>query len=116
MARKSILPTLAFAAVSGLIGLHAARAQTSTVVSDFESPGTMNNLGGYWYFYDDRTDAGESYITTADPPAQYAWDSTTFAPGAGGSGNAVNMGFVLGAKSPTCGPTCTYPAQVGIGT
>lgn len=112
-----------FLTIMGMTGLVlasavSARAQTpiSTMVSDFESGGSTNNLGGYWYFYDDRTSAGESVVTTADSAFQYQWDSTTFVPGSGGSEKGVKLGFILGTASPSCGTGCTFPSQVGMGT
>ncbi len=119
MLRSSSTSPISVTALTTLVGLlcvAAAHAQPRTVVSDFETTSSMNNLGGFWYFYDDRSSGGESYITTADSAFQYQWDTTTFAPGRSGTDQSVEMGFVLGAKSPTCGINCTYPSQVGMGT
>jgi hypothetical protein len=115
----SIASLASFASLSALVFpsvAAAAPSQASTVVADFEVVGSTTGQGGYWYFYDDRTSQGESYVTTADSAAAYRWDSAAFVPGAGGGNYAVELGFVLGAKSPVCGPACTYPAQVGMGT
>lgn len=95
-------------------GAAGAKAQ-STKVEDFESKTTINLLGGFWYFYDDRTDSGASVITTADTATGF-WDSTTFAAGAEGSASAIKLGFRFGAKDPKCGGTCTYSPMVGMGT
>ena len=95
-------------------GAAGAKAQ-STKVEDFESKTTMNLLGGFWYFYDDRTDSGSSVITTADSVTGF-WDTTTFAAGAQGSASAIKLGFRFGAKDPKCGGTCTYSPMVGMGT
>jgi hypothetical protein len=110
---KMHLRTLLIAAAL-LIGATGAKAQ-STKVDDFESQFSVNMLGGYWYFYDDRTDSGSSVITTADT-ATLMWDSTTFAAGAEGSASALKLGWRFGAKDPKCGGTCTYPPMVGMGT
>lgn len=87
----------------------------TTTIADFEDRVSMNKIGGFFYFFDDRTDSGSSVITTADTATRY-WDTTTFVSGANGSASAVKLGFVLGATSPKCGPACTYPAMVGMGT
>lgn len=96
------------------IAAQAASAQ-STMISDFENQSATNNLGGYWYFYDDNTDSGESVLTTVDSITKF-WDTTTFAAGAEGSASAVKLGFILGTKEPVCGENCSYPPLVGMGT
>jgi hypothetical protein len=96
------------------VGAVWARAE-STTIADFEDRTSMNKIGGFFYFFDDRTDSGSSVITTADTATRF-WDTTTYVSGAQGSETAVKLGFVLGATSPKCGPACTYPAMVGMGT
>ena len=110
-----------FAAICGALSLPsaaaAAPALASTLLADFDDIApTGTSQGGFWYFYDDRPDSGASYITTADSASLYRWDSTTFVPGQGGTGMAVELGFVMGAKNPVCGAGCTYAPQVGMGT
>lgn len=108
-------------AISGALCLPSAATEVpsppSTLIADFDETGpTSTSQGGFWYFYDDRPDSGQSYITTADTAFQNRWDSTTYVPGAGETGVAVELGFVMGTKSPVCGTGCTYAPQVGMGT
>jgi hypothetical protein len=111
---KALVITLS---ITGLNIPGKAQAQPlSTVISDFESSRSTNNMGGYWYFYDDQRDSGSSTISTANAEMQYQWDSTTYVPGSGGSETGVKLGFLLGETKPHCGIGCTYPAQVGMGT
>lgn len=93
----------------------AAAQDKKFVLADFENPGPTNNLFGYWFFYTDATNQGNSKVTTCDSIAG-AFDSSSIGPGRNGTVGAGRMGFELGDKLPSCGATCTYDQEVGFGT
>lgn len=107
---------------NGLIGIGSAVALAamgvahgeSTLLSGFETPGAWNTQGGGWYCFTDKTNGGESVITTAD--SMSTWDTTSFAPGAAGTEGSLKVGFRFGTINPTCGEGCAYPPQIGFGT
>jgi hypothetical protein len=101
--------------LASLLAASQATAQAeATLLSEFETPGAWNTQGSAWYCFSDKTNGGESAVTTAD--SLFNWDAAAMAPGADGSSGSLKVGFRFGATLPSCGTGCTYPAQVGIGT
>jgi hypothetical protein len=96
--------------VSGLF-FSALRAADSTSIADMEEE--SHSLSGVWYFFDDQNNKGNSLITSAinsvdsstitdstGAISSYLWDTTSFAPGAQGSGRSLKMAFVFGTQDP----------------
>lgn len=97
------------------IALAAAAQDKKFVLADFENPGPTNNLFGYWFYYNDAANQGNSRITTCDTLSG-GFDTTSIGPGRNGSVGAGRMGFVFGDKMPVCGDSCSYDPEVGFGT
>jgi hypothetical protein len=99
------------------LGNLAVRGQaTDFLLNDFESGGSTNNLFGYWFYYNDAPNKGNSRILTCDSVSG-AFDSSSLSlPGYGGSAAAGRMGWAFGDKNPSCGDSCSYDPEVGFGT
>lgn len=97
------------------LALAAAAQDKKFVLADFEAGGPTNNLFGYWFYYNDAANQGNSRITTCDTISG-GFDTTSIGPGRNGSVGAGRMGFVFGDKMPVCGDSCAYDPEVGFGT
>lgn len=85
------------------------------LISDWEDRSATHSLGGDWYYVTDEESMGQSRVLTGDTVFHpTAIDSSSFAPGAGGSSACLQMGFVFGAVKPTCGDSCFYDPEVTI--
>lgn len=113
------IKTPAYTAMAASLLLAAsASAQSVTTVADFELGREFNNITGFWYYVDDSGNQGNSKIVSGDtsfkPPI---WNSeSVVAPGNAGSKYAAKLAFTFGDKQLSCGPTCSYPPEVMIGT
>lgn len=107
---KTLLGGLAMAALA------TSAPAADFVLSDFEAGGPTNNLFGYWFFYGDASNEGNSKITTCDSITSTFDTSSVAGPGNAGSAYTARLGFVYGDKMPTCGTACTYDQEVAIGT
>jgi hypothetical protein len=96
----------------------AASAADSTVVADFDMQTNANNIDGFWFYVDDKGSQGNSKIlsgdTTVNPPI---FSATSFGePAQGIVGYSGRLEYQLGTVKPQCGPACTYPNEVTLGT
>lgn len=108
-------PKIRMTALALGLAMAAAAQEKSYLLSDFESGAGQNSLSGFWFYFTDIGNEGNSRITTADTVTGY-WDSTSVGEGFGGSTFSGRMGFQFGDKRPTCGATCTFDPEVTLAT
>lgn len=108
-------PTIRMSAFALGLAMAATAQEKSYLLSDFESGAGQNALSGFWFYFTDIGNEGNSKITTADSISGY-WDATSVGEGFGGSTYSGRMGFQFGDKRPTCGLTCTFDPEVTLAT
>ncbi len=89
----------------------------SSVVDDFEGASNQNKFLGYWFFYNDVDDGGNSVVNNSEPTddGQLLF-SGGYGEGRDGSEHAAVLDYTMGDTEPSCGATCTFGQFVGVGT
>ncbi len=90
-------------------------AQVS-VLDDFEGGTNQNKFLGYWYFYTDSDDGGNSVINNAVENGTELVFEGSYPGGYNGSNYAGVIDYEFGTIEPSCGGTCTYGNMVGAGS
>lgn len=99
MSRRPIFLPLALA--TALFAALGSALAADFLINDWEDRLSDNTLNGTWYFVTDEDSQGDSKIISGDTLfAPTSIDSTSFAPGYGGSSFALKRAFIFGTIRP----------------
>ncbi len=105
--------------VSLTAGAVWAQGAAVSTIADNESGTNQNNLGAYWYVYNDSEDGGNSEVTNATEKADgtYEWSPTANQGNPSGTpGYGAVLAYQMGDTQPLAQGQYPYGNMVGIGT
>ena len=99
-----------------LLGILSPAFSQITVFDDLEAGTNQNKFLGYWYFYTDIDDGGNSVVNNATVSGAELLFDGSYGEGREGSAHSAILDYTFGTTEPSCGGTCTFGNFAGIGS